>query len=105
MKSKYIMRFSYSLGLLVWVLSACSGMSSPSKSVEANPNDVVPKSDSSPVAEQQPKIDVLKDVLFPQIYSVIKQYYVEEPNQELMIQGAINGMLSALDPHSSYMGP
>lgn len=105
MKSKYIMRFSYSIGLLIWVLSACSGMSRPVDTQDAKPKEEAPKSDGAPAAEQQPKIDVLKDVLFPQIYSVIKQFYVEEPNQELMIQGAINGMLSALDPHSSYMGP
>ncbi len=29
--------------------------------------------------------------------------YVDKPNDTKMIEGAINGMLAALDPHSSYM--
>ncbi len=57
------------------------------------------------IKQNHSKMDVLRDVLFPQIYSVIQQHYVEEPDKETMIQGAINGMLSALDPHSSYMNP
>lgn len=67
--------------------------------------ELLPKVQHDPHSQQQGKLDVLRDVLFPQIYSVVKQHYVENPDQELMIQGAINGMLSALDPHSSYMGP
>lgn len=99
------MRFSYSVGLLVWVLSACSGMSSPSKSVEPPSKEDSPKTESQPESDQLSKIDIVRDVIFPIIYNAIKKEYVEEPDVELMIQGAINGMLSALDPHSSYMNP
>ncbi|MDP3641154.1 MAG: PDZ domain-containing protein, partial [Alphaproteobacteria bacterium] len=99
------MRLSYSVSLIAILLSSCGAMSSSSESKAEDPKQVVPKPEQAPTPEQQQKLDVLRDVLFPQIYSVIKQYYVEEPDQELMIQGAINGMLSALDPHSSYMGP
>lgn len=99
------MRISYSIGVFILVLSACGGMSTRSDTQVVNPKESTTKPEKTRSVDQQPKLDVLKDVLFPQIYSVIKQHYVEEPNQELMIQGAINGMLSALDPHSSYMGP
>jgi carboxyl-terminal processing protease len=106
MKSKFIMRLSYSVSLCAILLSSCGAMSSSSENKAVDdPKQVIPKPEQTPNPEQQQKLDVLRDVLFPQIYSVIKQYYVEEPDQELMIQGAINGMLSALDPHSSYMGP
>ena len=106
MKSKFIMRLSYSVSLIAILLSSCGAMSSSSENKTVDiPKQDVPKPEQASTPEQQQKLDVLRDVLFPQIYSVIKQYYVEEPDQELMIQGAINGMLSALDPHSSYMGP
>jgi carboxyl-terminal processing protease len=118
MKSKFVMRLSLRVSMLALLLSSCGAMSSSAeqkvdvpKKIEL-PKDGEPKSqklapaiEEAPAPEQPTKLDVLRDVLFPQIYSVIKQYYVEEPDQELMIQGAINGMLSALDPHSSYMGP
>jgi carboxyl-terminal processing protease len=45
-------------------------------------------------------IDTLIDVM-----SIIKKSYVEEVDGKKLINGAINGMLSALDPHSSYMTP
>lgn len=100
------MRLSYSVSLIAILLSSCGAMSSSSENKTVDiPKQDVPKPEQASTPEQQQKLDVLRDVLFPQIYSVIKQYYVEEPDQELMIQGAINGMLSALDPHSSYMGP
>ena len=34
----------------------------------------------------------------------IRAQYVEEVNSEELIEAAINGMLTSLDPHSSYMG-
>lgn len=100
------MRLSYSVSLIAILLSSCGAMSSASehKAVDI-PKQDVPKPEQASIPEEQQKLDVLRDVLFPRIYSVIKQNYVEVPDQEVMIQGAINGMLSALDPHSSYMGP
>lgn len=97
------MRLSYSISLCAVLLTSCGGMSSSAPNVNDSKSDLPNKEISS--AEPKPNLDVLRDVLLPQIYNVIKQYYVEEPDQELMIQGAINGMLSALDPHSSYLGP
>ena len=31
--------------------------------------------------------------------------YVEKPDDNKLVQSAINGMLAGLDPHSSYMDP
>ena len=31
--------------------------------------------------------------------------YVEKPNDSKLIEAAINGMLSSLDPHSYYLNP
>ena len=40
---------------------------------------------------------------FSEIYSRIKQDYVEEVDDEKLITDAISGMLSGLDPHSAYL--
>lgn len=43
--------------------------------------------------------------LFGNIFERIRQQYVEPVNSQKLIEAAINGMLSSLDPHSSYMDP
>ena len=40
---------------------------------------------------------------FAEVYSAIKQGYVEPVEDKKMISNAISGMLSNLDPHSSYL--
>ena len=41
--------------------------------------------------------------LFGAVFSEVKEEYVEETDNQKMIETAIDGMLSALDPHSGYM--
>ncbi|MCC6983389.1 MAG: S41 family peptidase [Bauldia sp.] len=43
--------------------------------------------------------------LFGEIFERIRADYVEVPEESVLIEAAINGMLSALDPHSAYMAP
>ncbi|MCF3935447.1 S41 family peptidase [Acuticoccus sp. M5D2P5] len=43
--------------------------------------------------------------LFGDVFERVKDDYVEAPNEQELIANAINGMLSSLDPHSSYMPP
>ncbi len=43
--------------------------------------------------------------LFADVLSVVQRNYVEEVDSKEAIYGAINGMLSSLDPHSSFMPP
>jgi carboxyl-terminal processing protease len=40
---------------------------------------------------------------FSEVYSTIKGKYVEEVSDKKLIEGAINGMLQKLDPHSAYL--
>ncbi|MCK5901717.1 MAG: S41 family peptidase [Cocleimonas sp.] len=40
---------------------------------------------------------------FSEVYSRIKRSYVEEVDDKKLISGAISGMLTSLDPHSSYL--
>ncbi|HEY8189215.1 MAG TPA: S41 family peptidase [Micavibrio sp.] len=41
--------------------------------------------------------------LFGDVFERVKSQYVEEVPDETMIKNAINGMLTSLDPHSSYL--
>jgi len=41
--------------------------------------------------------------LFSSVFERIKTSYVEKPDDSKLLEGAINGMISALDPHSRYM--
>ncbi len=42
---------------------------------------------------------------FSKILSLVQENYVEEVDSQKAIEGAIKGMLTTLDPHSSYMKP
>ena len=43
--------------------------------------------------------------LFGDVFEKIRNDYVEKPDEGKLIEAAINGMLSSLDPHTSYMDP
>ena len=43
--------------------------------------------------------------LFGDIFERIRAQYVEEVDTEELVEAAINGMLTSLDPHSSYLSP
>jgi carboxyl-terminal processing protease len=40
---------------------------------------------------------------FQEVFAMVNNYYVEPPDRDKLITGAINGMLSELDPHSVYI--
>ncbi|MGN6059336.1 MAG: S41 family peptidase, partial [Sphingomicrobium sp.] len=40
---------------------------------------------------------------FMSVYERVKANYVDKVDDHTLIKGAIDGMLSALDPHSSYV--
>jgi len=41
--------------------------------------------------------------LFQEAYAAVRTHYVEKVDDKKLMQGAISGMLSALDPHSAYL--
>jgi carboxyl-terminal processing protease len=41
--------------------------------------------------------------LFGEVFERIRTDYVEKPNDSKLVEGAISGMVAALDPHSRYM--
>jgi carboxyl-terminal processing protease len=41
--------------------------------------------------------------LFGLIFDQVRAHYVEDPDVQKLVEGAVGGMLNSLDPHSSYM--
>ena len=41
--------------------------------------------------------------LFGEVFERVRSDYVEKPDDSQLVEGAINGMISSLDPHSRYM--
>jgi len=56
--------------------------------------------------ESKQERDLYRDLeTFANVLTLIQEYYVDEVDSGKVINGAINGMLSSLDPHSAYMTP
>ncbi len=53
---------------------------------------------TSPNSELYRQLD-----LFGDVFERVRSDYVEKPDDTMLVESAINGMLTALDPHSSYM--
>ena len=43
--------------------------------------------------------------LFGEVFERVRANYAEKPDNSKLVEAAINGMLTGLDPHSSYMDP
>ncbi len=85
MKSVKSLSFGLAVGLLIGLFVAGS-------------HQVFAKRDNEIL--QLPLTDIQ---LFADIYARIKKDYVEEVGDSELLEGAIRGMLSSLDPHSSYL--
>ncbi len=49
----------------------------------------------------QSAISRIKKII--EVFQIVERYYVEEPDEDKMVKGAISGMLETLDPHSVYI--
>ena len=68
------------------------------------PNTVVAR--SSAKAASLASSDTYRQLnLFGDVFEQVRADYVEKPDDNKLVQSAINGMLAGLDPHSSYMDP
>jgi carboxyl-terminal processing protease len=56
-----------------------------------------------PIAQANVVYEKLK--IFGDVLSAVQVSYVEEPDMNQIVEGAIKGMLQTLDPHSSYLTP
>ncbi len=61
---------------------------------------------SSPAVAQENSSETYRQLsLFGDVFERVRSEYVEDVSDEQLIEAAVNGMLSALDPHSSYLSP
>jgi carboxyl-terminal processing protease len=58
-----------------------------------------------PSVSAVPRQDYESLELFTSILSIVKKNYVEEVDTKNLVNGAVGGMLSSLDPHSAYLTP
>ena len=56
-----------------------------------------------PDPEKQLPLDELRK--FTEVFGRIREAYVEEVDDTTLLESAIKGMLSGLDPHSAYLEP
>jgi carboxyl-terminal processing protease len=74
----------------------------PADAPVATPATAAPKPDKHPRSSEE----IYKDLdFFGQVFDRIRSEYVDPPDEQSLIRAAINGMLTSLDPHSSYMDP
>ena len=58
------------------------------------------------VVAQSGSADLFRQLkLFGDVYERVRAEYVEEVSDQKLVEAAINGMLTSLDPHSSYLDP
>ncbi|UVE18204.1 S41 family peptidase [Pseudomonas sp. LS44] len=60
---------------------------------------------ASPVAKDQAPLPLDELRTFAEVLDRIKAAYVEPVDDKTLLENAIKGMLSNLDPHSAYLGP
>lgn len=80
---------------------ACSIAAAQDKPIDGKPGDSKP-ADTKP-ADTKPADTYELLNLFGDVFERVRADYVEETTDEQLIEAAINGMLTALDPHSGYM--
>jgi len=56
------------------------------------------------IAKAKVENDVYSQLnLFGEVFERVRTDYVEKPDDSQLVEGAINGMITSLDPHSRYM--
>lgn len=61
---------------------------------------------TQPVQARGEQRDIYSNlIVFNQVLKLVSEFYVEEVGSDSLIEGAIEGMLQELDPHSNYIKP
>lgn len=60
---------------------------------------------SEQVAEAKAPLPLTELRTFTEVFDIIKKAYVEDTDDRDLLENAIQGMLTALDPHSAYLKP
>ncbi|MTW19476.1 S41 family peptidase [Allochromatium palmeri] len=92
------MRFPFVLPLCLGLLTGAVACAEEPAAIEPDP---VPSAPTTSSTEPDLPLDTLRT--FADVFGRIKEDYVEEVKDQSLIENAIRGMLSGLDPHSSYV--
>ena len=80
------------------VVGAATGAALLAFSFNPGYAQVGPRGATTPSAETSRQLEVLGKVL-----EIVRSDYVDKPDDEKLVNAAIEGILKSLDPHSSYM--
>src|SRR5215831_20423526 len=80
------------------VVGAAAGSALLAFSFNPGYAQVAPRGATTPSAETSRQLEVLGKVL-----EIVRSDYVDKPDDEKLLNAAIDGILKSLDPHSSYM--
>src|SRR6266853_5511913 len=80
------------------IVGAATGAALLAFSFNPGYSQVGPRGATTPSAETSRQLEVLGKVL-----EIVRSDYVDKPDDEKLVTAAIEGILKALDPHSSYM--
>jgi carboxyl-terminal processing protease len=87
---------------LLLVAPLLHAQSAPDTGVDTTTESDAPaKASSSAAASDQVDLDDVRN--FAHVYQIIRQAYVEKVDNKTLMNDAIKGMLSGLDPHSAYL--
>lgn len=88
------------LGFLMCTSVACTGQEK--NSAEATPDESKESSDDSSTSDLSLRNSA---IFYASIAKHVQENYVEKTNYNKLLEGALNGMLTSLDPHSAYLTP
>jgi len=98
-RSRLFKKATTSLLLIIMSHLSFSGMAEPaSPSVDSASTETIERA-----KDEELPLDQLRN--FSDIFARIKSDYVEEVGDKELLENAIRGMLSGLDPHSNYLDP
>ncbi len=100
MKSLFTKQMVTGLALSLWLGASFTVTAQPAD--EAATAEDVPASQQA-AAENQGKLPLEELRSFADVFNHIRLSYVEEIDDKTLLENAIRGMLSGLDPHSSYL--
>ncbi len=80
------------------VIGAAAGAALFMLGIMSGHTQVGPQGSTTPGTETSRQLELLGKVL-----DIVRSDYVDKPDDGKLLTSAINGVLSALDPHSSYM--
>ncbi|HEY0961417.1 MAG TPA: S41 family peptidase [Pseudomonadales bacterium] len=88
--------------LLAPLLAASPSFAAESEPAPAAAPTAIP---TAPVATEEPLPLPIEEVrIFAQVLNQVRNSYVEEIDDQKLLENAIRGMLAYIDPHSTYLG-